>query len=151
MSVLKCFKRKLKKISLQYYCYIGIGNGVVEFKYSGPKNQQVSFFYWQPMDIFLMVKRQKMTIFVDAKKSTTIFELKKMLHDIIKHPPEMMRFYKDDYISLLDDSKTLADCGYTSSTATAYDPAIIGLSLKIGKEFEDLQIGLLSIPKAKEW
>ncbi len=35
-------------------------------------------------DVFLMIRRQKMTVFIDAKESTSIQELKRMVQGITK-------------------------------------------------------------------
>ena len=75
-----------------------------------------------------MIRRQKTTIFIDAKESTTVSELKKMVQGITKRQPENMRFFKDD--TQLEDHKTLGDYGYTSSTARAQAPATVGLTYK---------------------
>jgi hypothetical protein len=39
------------------------------------------FFFWKrgKMDVFLMVRRKKTTIFLDAKENTTVFEIKKII------------------------------------------------------------------------
>merc|ERR1719458_150289 len=39
------------------------------------------------MDVFLMVRRKKTTIFLDAKETTTVLELKKMIEGITKKVP----------------------------------------------------------------
>lgn len=36
------------------------------------------------MDVFVMIRRKQSTIFIDAKESTTILELKKMIQGILK-------------------------------------------------------------------
>lgn len=36
------------------------------------------------MDVFVMVRRKQSTIFIDAKESTTILELKRMIQGILK-------------------------------------------------------------------
>ncbi len=54
------------------------------------------------MDVFLMVRRKKMTVFLDAKENTTVAELKKMIEGITKQPPNQQRLYSsDDTVSLL--------------------------------------------------
>uniref|UniRef100_A0A8C4W488 Ubiquitin-like domain-containing protein n=1 Tax=Gopherus evgoodei TaxID=1825980 RepID=A0A8C4W488_9SAUR len=53
------------------------------------------------MDVFLMIRRHKMTIFADAKETTTVQELKKIVEGILKRPPEEQQLYKDDW--LLED------------------------------------------------
>ena len=64
------------------------------------------------MDVFVMVRCGKTTIFTEAKESSTVFELKRVTQGIFKRPPDEQRLYK-----LLDDSKTLGKCGFTSQTA----------------------------------
>jgi len=97
------------------------------------------------MDVFLMVRRKKCSIFLDAKESTTVAELKKKVEGILKRCPEDQRLYKEE--QPLDDNKTLGDCGFTSSTARAQDPATIGLSFRADDgEFEALDVTPLSSP-----
>lgn len=92
-----------------------------------------------------MIRRRKTTTFIDAKESTTVIELKKMLQGITKKPPEDNRLYKDD--QPLEDNKTLGDYGFTSSTARAQAPATIGLVFRQDDgEFEPLEIAPLSTP-----
>jgi transcription elongation factor B subunit 2 len=51
------------------------------------------------MDVFLMIRRRKTTIFMDAKENTTIMELKRMIEGITKKPPTEQRLYnKDDVV-----------------------------------------------------
>lgn len=45
-------------------------------------------------DVFLMIRRQKTTIFTDAKESTTVYELKRIVEGILKRSPEEQRLYK---------------------------------------------------------
>ncbi|CAH1635521.1 unnamed protein product [Spodoptera littoralis] len=81
------------------------------------------------MDVFLMIRRKKLTIFTDAKDTTTVLELKKMIEGILKVTPQsQMLFNKDS--QLMDDEKTLAEYGLTSATAKAQSPAPIGLALR---------------------
>ncbi|XP_077595470.1 elongin-B-like [Stigmatopora nigra] len=97
------------------------------------------------MDVFLMIRRNKTTIFTDAKESTTVYELKRIVQGILKRPPEDQRLYKDD--QLLEDSKTLGDSGFTNQTARPQAPATIGLAVRIGDEmFEQLQVESFSCP-----
>jgi transcription elongation factor B subunit 2 len=101
------------------------------------------------MDVFLMIRRKKVSYFIDAKESTSILELKKIIRGITKQPIDDMRLYKDDqFLQPWDDSKTLADIGFTSSTARAQAPATIGLVFRPDAEspFEPLDITPLSIP-----
>ncbi|XP_021099973.1 elongin-B isoform X2 [Heterocephalus glaber] len=80
------------------------------------------------MDVFLMIRRHKTTIFTDAKESSTVFELKRIVEGILKRPPDEQRLYKDD--QLLDDGKTLGECGFTSQTARPQAPATVGLAFR---------------------
>uniref|UniRef100_A0A4X2L1S0 Elongin-B n=1 Tax=Vombatus ursinus TaxID=29139 RepID=A0A4X2L1S0_VOMUR len=80
------------------------------------------------MDVFLMIRRHKATFFTDAKESSTVFELKCIVQGILKRAPEDQRLYEDD--QLLDDSKTLGECGFTSQTARPQAPAIVGLAFQ---------------------
>jgi len=101
------------------------------------------------MDVFLMVRRKKTSYFIDAKENTTVIELKKMLRGVTKKSVNDMRLYKDETpIQAYDDEKTLADLGFTSSTARAQAPATIGLVFRADAEsaFESLDITPLSIP-----
>lgn len=41
-----------------------------------------------------MIRRHKTTIFTDAKESTTVHELKRIVEGILKRPPEDQRLYK---------------------------------------------------------
>lgn len=76
-----------------------------------------------------MVRRAKLTMFLDCTESTTVSELKKMVEGITKMSPEDQRLYKDE--QPLDDTKTLGDYGFTSLTARPQSPAMIGLACKI--------------------
>ncbi|KAK1794415.1 hypothetical protein P4O66_011299 [Electrophorus voltai] len=97
------------------------------------------------MDVFLMIRRHKTTIFTDAKESTSVYELKRIVEGILKRPPEDQRLYKDD--QLLEDSKTLGDCGFTNQTARPQAPATVGLALRISDDaFELLHVEPFSNP-----
>ncbi|XP_041456469.1 elongin-B-like [Lytechinus variegatus] len=98
------------------------------------------------MDVFLMIKRQKTTIFTDAKETNTVFELKRIIEGITKKSPEDQQLYKDG--DTLDDTKTLGDCGLTSNTAKAQAPAMLGLAFREceGADFEQLNITPYSNP-----
>nr|XP_003417709.3 elongin-B isoform X2 [Loxodonta africana] len=96
------------------------------------------------MDVFLMIRRHKTTIFTDAKESSTVFELKRIVEGILKRPPEEQRLYKDD--QLLEDAKTLGECGFTSQTARPQAPATVGLAFRADDTFEALRIEPFSSP-----
>ncbi|KXJ29095.1 elongin-B isoform X2 [Exaiptasia diaphana] len=97
------------------------------------------------MEVFLMVRRTKTSMFLDCKEGTTVVDVKKMIEGIIKRPPEDQRLFKDEQI--LDDNKTLGDCGFTNQTSKAQTPAVLGLALRQDDgEFEQLAIDPLSSP-----
>ena len=108
------------------------------------------------MDVFLMIRRQKTTIFADAKETTTVFELKKIIEGILKKAPEDQRLYKlpkdkSQQYTVMEDNKTLSDYGYTHTTARAQLPDTIGLAYRVSvsgdkEEFEPLQITDVSTP-----
>ncbi|XP_054964366.1 elongin-B-like [Pan paniscus] len=98
----------------------------------------------RPQDVFLMIRRHKTTIFTDAKESSTVFKLKRMVEGILKRPPDEQRLYKDD--QLLDDGKTLGECGFTSQTARPQAPATVGLAFRADDTFEALCIEPFSSP-----
>ncbi|KAM9392129.1 elongin-B-like [Pholidichthys leucotaenia] len=96
------------------------------------------------MDVFLMIRRHKTTIFTDAKESTTVYELKRIVEGILKRAPEDQRLYKDDMI--LSDSQTLGCCGFTNQTARPQAPATVGLAFRQSDCFEQLRIESFSTP-----
>merc|ERR1712187_19925 len=81
------------------------------------------------MDVFLMIRRLKLTIFLDAMEVTTVYEVKKMVEGITGHGTKNQRLYNVDD-SVLEDDKTLRDCGLTISTAMAHVPAELGLAVR---------------------
>jgi len=81
------------------------------------------------MDVFLMVRRKKTTIFLDAKETTSVIDLKKMIEGITKQAPGLQQlFNKDDVV--MDDEKLLSDYGLASSMAKAQQPAEVGLAFR---------------------
>jgi len=105
------------------------------------------------MDVFLMIRRGKTTMFADAKETTTVLEVKKIIEGILKKAPEEQRLYKivrDQQIAM-EDSKQLSEYGYTHTSARAQLPEPIGLVYRIGTnddkdEFEPLEITPVSTP-----
>ncbi len=100
-----------------------------------------------------MIRRQKTTIFADAKETTTVYEVKKIIEGILKKSPEDQRLYKivKDQQIAMDDSKQLSEYGYTHTTARAQLPETIGLVYRTGTngdkdEFEPLEITPVSTP-----
>ncbi|XP_044728636.1 elongin-B [Chrysoperla carnea] len=98
------------------------------------------------MDVFLMIRRKKLTIFTDAKDTTTVGELKQMIEGIIKVIPARQQLYNKDN-QVMSDEKTLQDYGLTSATAKAQCPALVGLALKQETgDFEPLELTPYSAP-----
>lgn len=70
-----------------------------------------------------MVRRYKTTIFLDTKENATVLDVKKMLADIIKRPPEEQKLVYDKMI--LDDREELRQ----HFQGKAQSPATMGLIL----------------------
>lgn len=75
-----------------------------------------------------------MTFYLDAREDTKVIELKRMIDGICSKPVDEQRLVKLDTKEILEDDKTLGDCGFTSQTAKAQEPAEIGLVYKISKQ-----------------
>lgn len=90
------------------------------------------------MDVFMMVRRQKLTLFIDAKESSTVLELKKIIEGITKVPASNIRLIVDSTKQAMDDeNQTLADCSLSGSIAKAYSPTLLYLCYrKTGNENE---------------
>ncbi|XP_001604175.2 elongin-B [Nasonia vitripennis] len=98
------------------------------------------------MDVFLMIRRKKMTIFTDAKENTTVLELKKIIEGILKIPPGNQQLFNKDNL-LMSDNKCLSDYGLSSATAKAQCPAVIGLAIRQDNgQFEQLEMTPFSLP-----
>lgn len=97
------------------------------------------------MDVFLMVRRKKTTMFIDAKEDTSILDLKRMVAGIIKVMPEDQKLFKDR--EELKDEKNIGDYGLNPGTAKPQLPATIGLVVKNENGvWEELEISPLSQP-----
>lgn len=57
--------------------------------------------------MYVRVKREKTTYFIQAESSDTILELKEKLQELIDQMPEEQRLLKDD--TPLEDAKSLAE------------------------------------------
>lgn len=104
---------------------------------------QLNFHPFQ--DVFMMIRRKKTTIFTDAKDTTSVHELKKMIEGILKVPPKDQRLLSKDN-SIMDDDKQLQDYGITMVTAKAQQPAVLYLVLRQEHDFEPLEIVTYSQP-----
>lgn len=98
------------------------------------------------MDVFLMIRNKKTTIFTDAKDNTTVKELKQMIEGILKVRPRDQCLFNKDNMQMSDD-KQLQDFGITMTTAKAQSPAQLGLAVRLENgEFEELEITPYSSP-----
>ena len=90
------------------------------------------------MDVFMMIRRQKLTLFIDAKESSTVLELKKMIEGITKVPANGIRLIVDSTKQPMDDdNQTLSDCGLSGVIAKAYSPVLLYLChRKAGSDHE---------------
>ncbi|RXG70401.1 Transcription elongation factor B polypeptide 2 [Armadillidium vulgare] len=100
-----------------------------------------------PQDVFLMVRRKKTTVFIDAKETTSVRELKRILQGILKIEPENQRLSNETGSDIFADEKSLADYNLTGAVAHAQNPATVGLCFRVDNgEFEQLDITPLSSP-----
>ena len=74
-----------------------------------------------------MVRRKNTTMFLDAKESTPVLEVKKILKGILKASLEDMQLYKDGVV--IDETKTLGAVGYTNFTAKVGNVSKISISI----------------------
>nr|CAB3266866.1 transcription elongation factor B polypeptide 2-like [Phallusia mammillata] len=98
------------------------------------------------MELFLQVRRNKTTLFLDAKGTATIFKLKQMIEGILKIPPENQVLYDSTNSQKLDDEKSLIDCGFTQQNAKAQDPAQLNLAVIVDGVLEPVHIDDYSTP-----
>uniref|UniRef100_A0A1B6LXB6 Elongin-B n=1 Tax=Graphocephala atropunctata TaxID=36148 RepID=A0A1B6LXB6_9HEMI len=98
------------------------------------------------MDVFLMIRRKKLTIFTDAKDTTSVLELKKIIEGILKVPPANQQLFNKDN-QVMEDEKALQDYGLNSSLAKAQCPAAVGLAVRLENgDFEQLELFPYSSP-----
>uniref|UniRef100_A0A914VWD2 Ubiquitin-like domain-containing protein n=1 Tax=Plectus sambesii TaxID=2011161 RepID=A0A914VWD2_9BILA len=103
------------------------------------------------MDLFFEIQRKKTHIFCDAKDSSTVLELKKVIEGILKIPTgeQTLKKQADDQAKTwetLDDAKSLSDCGFSTLNAKAQHPAVVALCLVKDGQAEDVMIDPLSTP-----
>ena len=48
-----------------------------------------------------MIRRNKTTIFTDAKENTAVLDVKRMIEGIVKIAPENMRLFREDTVSVI--------------------------------------------------
>ncbi|KAA0196696.1 Transcription elongation factor B polypeptide 2 [Fasciolopsis buskii] len=76
----------------------------------------------------MVVRRKKTTIHLNAKETTTILEVKKMIEGILKVPPENQMILK--HLTEMEDDKTLGYYNLNGQTARAHTPASLGLCFR---------------------
>jgi hypothetical protein len=54
------------------------------------------------MDLFLMIRRKKLTLFIEAKESMTVFELKRMIEGITRKVPNEQRLFTSENVVSLE-------------------------------------------------
>ncbi|XP_034240784.1 elongin-B-like isoform X2 [Thrips palmi] len=98
------------------------------------------------MDVFLMIRRKKLTIFTDAKETTTVLQLKKMIQGITKFAPENQQLSNKDSVEM-EDSHQLMEYGITANAAKAQSPGQVNLAVRDENgQFESLDITPYSSP-----
>lgn len=100
------------------------------------------------MDVYLMIRRNKTTIFADAKETTTVLEVKKIIEGILKKSPEEQRLFKiskDKQPIVMEDSKQLSEYGYLHTTARAQLPETIGLAYRTAVNGDKEEFALLDM------
>lgn len=93
-----------------------------------------------------MIRRKKLTIFTDAKESTTVLQLKKMIQGITKFAPENQQLFNKDSVEM-EDSHALMEYGITANSAKAQCPGQIGLAVRDDNgQYEPLDLTAYSSP-----
>ena len=59
------------------------------------------------LPVFLMVRREKLTIFIDAFENTKVIDILIMLQCIVKKAAEDMRLMKENQVNLSDDASVI--------------------------------------------
>jgi transcription elongation factor B subunit 2 len=105
-------------------------------------------------DLFFEIQRKKTHIFCDAKDSSTVLELKKVIEGILKvvffwfwagynccfqipTSEQTLKKPADEQAKsweTLDDAKSLSDCGFSTQNAKAQHPAVVALCLVKGRQ-----------------
>lgn len=75
-----------------------------------------------------MIRRKNLTIFLDAKETTTVIEIKRMIEGITKRKPDDLMLIKDE--TSMHNEKMLADYNLNINTAKAQMPASLGLCFR---------------------
>ena len=81
------------------------------------------------MEVFLQIRRQKTTIFLSGKETTTVKELKMMLNGITNTPIEFINLF-DAEDKALAEEKTLSDYGLLATVCKAQKPGELVMAFK---------------------
>lgn len=93
-----------------------------------------------------MIRRKKLTIFTDAKETTTVLQLKKMIQGITKFATENQQLFNKDNTEM-EDSRSLMEYGITANSAKAQSPAQVNLAVRDESgQFEALELTPYSAP-----
>ncbi|VFQ64776.1 unnamed protein product [Cuscuta campestris] len=86
------------------------------------------------MDMYIRVKRDKTTYFIQCQPTETIEQIKGKLHALTEQPIKDQRLILLETGGILDDAKTLAD-------QKVANDAVVALALRQGDNgFEDVNI-----------
>ncbi|CAH8469828.1 unnamed protein product [Heterobilharzia americana] len=98
------------------------------------------------MEVYVVVRRKKTTIHLNAKETSPVLEVKKMIEGILKVKPEDQMLLKQQ--TEMEDEKSLGYYNLNSQTARAHTPATLGLCLRdpVTEKFEVLDITPYSNP-----
>ncbi|KAK2726377.1 elongin-B-like [Artemia franciscana] len=98
------------------------------------------------MEVFLIVRRKKSSIFLDCSENTQVLTFKKMIQGITNVPPENLQFLTQEGV-ILDDDKTLSDYQINPTVARAQAPFELRLVYREPNgEFEAPDVTPLSSP-----
>ncbi|XP_018054478.1 PREDICTED: transcription elongation factor B polypeptide 2-like [Atta colombica] len=111
--------------------------------------QEICDMLSKNVDVYLVIRRKKMTLYLDMPESTQVIKLKKMIEAIFKVQPQDQRLFimflnnghLDEYKELSDSTAQLFQYGLISSAAMVTNPAIIGLAIRQEDgSFESLEV-----------
>ncbi|CAF0992066.1 unnamed protein product [Rotaria sp. Silwood1] len=91
-------------------------------------------------DCYLQIRRAKQTIFTDVAETTTVYELKQIIGNILRIDPNIIRLSVQGQI-LDNDSKHLLEYGITTKEARPQNPFQLEFVLKVDDDsYENLEV-----------
>jgi len=98
--------------------------------------------------VFLMIRYKKTTLYLDAKESDTIESLKNQIKGLLDVDIKQQKLFRpnDSLGEELSDSKALANCGITATTALAYRPFELYFTPETAEGLEEMDITPYSQP-----